>query len=782
MSALLPKSAPIRWQVILQQAALLLGVSFVLILNGSTNLLIDSQTLLYSTIAFTLLGLAWLLGRQVAPNPLRWSLVAWFVIYALTVLASDDPRRSLTQMLLMTQAVFLFSLAADLAARGWSAALWVRTFLLLGALVTLVSWLGALQWYLDWLQTMPGRWLPDSLYRPDSANIIAAVMNLILMLTLAALRTSRGRLARMGLVLLALGAGGMLFLTSSRGGWLGAFAGMMVIGLSGRERLKTWLGTAWGWLRGRPVLLGLAGILLLGVVVGGFGLLYRQTQHGSHMTIALARSEFWPPAWQAFQSSPWVGTGPFTYAGAFIRNNSIPPAPLYIHAHGTLFNLLAEMGLLGLLGMTGLALGSAWLMFRRMQTAHGEVLMGLIAAAASLAALGVHSLVDCFHTEPIALWLFVMILGMALGGAQPVARRPRRPVWVLLLILALWGEFWLTWPYRAGVVAANRNDWSQAAALFQTAVDRDPGAVMAHQQLALAESVLAGGDGSHPSNPGRLDLAIAELERVRDLEPTWPVNAANLGALYERQGELLAAQSAWEAAAAAAPRSPLYQLNLGRLAEENTDWAVAGPAYGAALAEAPDLAAAYFWQQTAYRRQFIQDWRQENPSLSLAQWEAELAGRPDRLLLLVRVADDYLAAGRTADAAEVITRARFAYVVEAGETIELGWLQAELAYQQGDLPRAIALGSQAVASYQLQGIYGPGSFGLLRYGPIMFRRPAMALELVPQLTLLPVSDTWALRQVRLAQWYTAAQDPARAAEILAALQQQVPADYLESLK
>jgi len=253
MSASLPKSLPVRWQAMLQQAALLLGVSFVLILNGSTNLLIDSQTLTYSAIVFSILAVTWLLVGQAASNPLRWPLLAWYIIYTITVIASDDPRRSLTQMLLMTQAVFLFSLSVDLAARGWSPALWLRTLLIMGALVTLVSWLGALTWYLDWRQAMPGRWLPDTLYRPDSANIIAAVMNLILMLALARLRAAENRVIRIGLILLALAAAGMLFLTSSRGGWLGCAAGLAVLALSGRKRLQSWFSTAWAWLRGKTL-------------------------------------------------------------------------------------------------------------------------------------------------------------------------------------------------------------------------------------------------------------------------------------------------------------------------------------------------------------------------------------------------------------------------------------------------------------------------------------------------------------------------------------------------
>jgi len=45
-----------------------------------------------------------------------------------------------------------------------------------------------------------------------------------------------------------------------------------------------------------------------------------------------------------------------------------------------------------------------------------------------------------------------------------------------------------------------------------------------------------------------------------------------------------------------------------------------------------------------------------------------------------------------------------------------------------------------------------------------------------------VTDTWALRIQRLADWYTESGDLTAAQALLTLLYRQVPADYIESLK
>jgi hypothetical protein len=57
-----------------------------------------------------------------------------------------------------------------------------------------------------------------------------------------------------------------------------------------------------------------------------------------------------------------------------------------------------------------------------------------------------------------------------------------------------------------------------------------------------------------------------------------------------------------------------------------------------------------------------------------------------------------------------------------------------------------------IARYRMTGLYGPGSLGQLYYAPLMFRRPAMALELAPQLVRIEMPDAWGQRVALLADW------------------------------
>ena len=75
-----------------------------------------------------------------------------------------------------------------------------------------------------------------------------------------------------------------------------------------------------------------------------------------------------------------------------------------------------------------------------------------------------------------------------------------------------------------------------------------------------------------------------------------------------------------------------------------------------------------------------------------------------------------------------------------------------LAARGGDREAAAAYGEQAVKRYLLQGPLGPGAFGRLYYAPLLFRRPAMAVELVPQVKMILLPDAWASRAARVARW------------------------------
>ena len=118
--------------------------------------------------------------------------------------------------------------------------------------------------------------------------------------------------------------------------------------------------------------------------------------------------------------------------------------------------------------------------------------------------------------------------------------------------------------------------------------------------------------------------------------------------------------------------------------------------------------------------------------------------------------------------------ADLAYFNTPADLSEVRWVEAELAASQGKLDEAVQLGQFALGSYQMQGILGPGSFGQLYYGPLMFRRPSIAMELVPQLQTITTPDLWGGRMAQLIGWYQALGDTDHANQLKSELAVQIP--------
>ncbi len=632
-----------------REAVLFLGFSYLFLLNGTNNRLVDFDILRVSAVLLTLVGLAWLWVGKHTRLPLALPLLAWTLVYGIGVAASIDPRRSFDQMILMSASIFFFALVADLVGRGWPAELVIKSLLLACVALVVLGWAEVLVWYLGWLHSAPGQWIPKVVYRPASANVIAVFMNVTILLALARLMFTRNWPARVALALLVLAAGGLLFFTSSRGGWLGAAAGLVFLGIIAYQgRSKASISALLAWLKRRRLVSGI--LILCGMIVlaAGAWVLYRQALHPSHGPILSAREEFWPPAIQAFLHSPLLGSGPFTYASAFLSANSVPPKVLYVHAQGSFFNILAERGILGTLAMGWLVVAIGQSLWKRLKDSQGEMKAVVAGAAAALLAFGVHSFFDGFHTEPIGLWALVIALGAALSlpstGLPDPRPAMRRPYWVVLIIAAVWVDLWLIAPLYQGVRLANTNQWQAAAAVFEQAVQRDPTSTIAYQQLGLAGSILAAQDQGI-----ELPQAIAALEKTIQLEPSWAMNYANLGALYAAQGDLVQANQNLLESTRRAPGCALCYLNLGVVAEKSGNPAEAEQAYAQALQNQPDWQEAYFWRSTAFRQAFYQDWRASHPAaapLSEKELEARLAGNALETSTYVNLAEAYLADGR----------------------------------------------------------------------------------------------------------------------------------------
>ncbi len=199
----------------------------------------------------------------------------------------------------------------------------------------------------------------------------------------------------------------------------------------------------------------------------------------------------------------------------------------------------------------------------------------------------------------------------------------------------------------------------------------------------------------------------------------------------------------------------LFQLQLGEIAEKNGDIATAATAYQQALSIENDWATSEFWSSTDFRQTIFEDWASENPiakTVTLEEAKSIFQANNQSRWAYNQLAAAYLRAGDLGQAEKYLDNANLAYTDRPIEAIETTWLQAEILAERGNYSAAAEVGEKAINNYQAYGVYGPGTFGLLYYAPRMFRMPAMALEIVPQMVKPLTPAEWVEREKRVQYW------------------------------
>lgn len=224
-----------------------------------------------------------------------------------------------------------------------------------------------------------------------------------------------------------MGAG--LLASWSRGGWLGAVAGVGLVVLA-RSRRMLMAGLTfllalllWGAMGGfspdvlpAPVTQRLADVpAYLGV---GIEQIVDQPVNDENFSV-IERLAHWLAAERMWETAPWLGVGPGNYAAAY------PEARLPLweealgHAHNIYLNVLAETGLIGLavyLLMWAGIVGWLWRRTRQQQPGSWKqaLLVGVLGVVAHLT---LHQLFDNLYVQGIQLQL-ALWLGSALASTN----------------------------------------------------------------------------------------------------------------------------------------------------------------------------------------------------------------------------------------------------------------------------------------------------------------------------------------------------------------------------
>jgi putative inorganic carbon (HCO3(-)) transporter len=702
----------------------------------------------------------------------------FLLVLILTSITSIDPRRSFYEVWLIGIGIFLIYVTARIVRLGFSSRTMVNFLLLIGLGFMIFSWLDASKWYSTWRSSYPGEWIPGISYRLNGGNTIAAYYHGILMIGVARFVTSKSRWERLSMGAYCFSAALLIFLSSSRGAYLAVIGGFCVLIVLQWSRLKKWIPILQNlFKRFRVLILGAGLIALLVLVAFTTWYIQNMQSHPTHVASLQSRNEFWEPAFKAILRSPWIGNGPYTYAIDFMQVTSIPPRDIFLHAHNMYLDILSGSGLVGFLvsaWLMGTLILRLWRSFHSEQQTTSFVVLGALLVLSSFL---VHSIFDGLYLMPFAALNICVLIGSALGELKATQRKfSLIPMGLGIGITALaWVNLWLTKPYLDGLEAASAGDFRLAAEQFNLSTQRDPGLVLTYQQLGLAESILAS-EGDQTA----LERAIQAMEETVRLDPAYSPNHANLAGLYRANGQLDLAKEEFQQAIALAPRWPILVVNLGETYETQGNWSIAAEAYEQVLSLKPEWFADGFWTETAFRREFLSEWLEENSDTSVEEiqyTEEEITHQASARLILnlaaKKISDQEIRAAK-----RLLGVAQIAFFSYPDQRLELIWLNAEIAAASENWPEAISLGEEALDGFRLQGTYGPGSVGKTLYGTGVFHLRMMEVELIPQLTLIYLPDPWPQRMLKLAKWYTMNEDLLNCNSTLDELLQYIP-DFAE---
>lgn len=605
-----------RFRPLLARGAAYSVGMYALLIGGTFTGVTVSRLQRISLSVLTAVILAWLIVVWRSPQrtrpgaPFDPLYAVWAVPFALSTLAHPFGR-SLLALWYMALYAGVWLVLGDLRQRGVASTAF--SDLLVIAALPLIYWAlaQALPWFPRW---WAARDLGVPFYpaRPvgtlGNPNLLGAFLAIALPFGLARLLTlpdRAGRALMAGWLALILGT---LYLTYSRGAWLGAAAGVAVFGAlafsRGLRRFSVWP-SADGARRHLRWLAAAAGVAAIPLVLVAASLASQAFQSPQRETGA--RLGYLALALDRFAARPWTGIGLFTFGRELSAAESIPPEQPHAHAHNLVATVAAELGVLGLVA---LALTAAWIIYALRHSLNSagsrQARLNSAAAAGAITAIAVHSLADMPLMAPSLTLSALIALAAGIFPAGPERPLPR---WRGAASRAVLSAFWIAllatgWlaartsaRYEHGLSLVVAGDFRVALADLRAAADAQPWNALYRAEYAYAAGLAAGqGDTEAAAE------AVAAYQQALRREPDQALWWANLAAVEWGRGDRAQTLAAMRQAVATAPEAPDLWLNLGRFAEASGDHPAALRAYRRALQLAPRLASAVYWRATPLRR------------------------------------------------------------------------------------------------------------------------------------------------------------------------------------
>lgn len=794
-----------------REAFLLLISAYVILIGGGFAALVDFRLQAFSTILVVLVLGGWMIVRIIRKDGLPASGIDWAILLFLlsqfvATAYSEDPRRSLDHAVLWLVYVFVFYFALDLLRRGWPQDLFVKSLLIGGAVVLVFAGVDLGQLYLQWRRLIDGLELYPGFQQRLSTmlgdpNLLAAFANLSTPLAIAGFFLAKSKAARAELVAYIGLSLVILIFTDSRGGLLGlgtslltfAFLWILLVSVPARGTARKW--TRWFWER-KILLLGVVVALIASVAFIAWQVLSFEGST-THAPVSEARDIYWEAAIDALQADPITGAGPGMYPVHLMNIWSTPPARPYLHAHSFPFQVAAESGLMGLAALASLVfaiLRRTWSAWRLLDD---EKRAWWVAAAAALAGLSAHSIVDDFFPFPVVGVIAFVYLAFVMSPEPKGGKTPN--IGPLLLAapglaaaaLSIYSLNAYSHADRA-VALGSLGDWEAAAAEMKIAANADPRMALYWLQAGYASGRAA------EDNPEHLDDAIQAYVEGIGMEPQYGLNYANLSVLYWLEAYREQALEQMRIATSLAPDSWLFSLNQGLIEEELGLNSSAQLSLQRSILLNPEINGANLWSTTSTRETAYLDIELASESEDARGNTAALVGEAreaisqsdfDEARSLLEQAHSindqdvkiYVALGELAlaqgelDQAETYAEAALWILTTNNQSkAEAILLAAEISVAKGERDKAFQRYKTAYDAILASTSYGWGSYGWSPYAWTVFQRAAFPEDVLPQLARADITLEIAQRLMPLADLYESAGELDKAQEIRDSLQVYMP--------
>jgi len=577
----------------------------------------------------------YLLLRRRLPggSPLDWPLLLLLAAYVIATVASVAWRVSLESTLVLLLAVLVFYALSDvhfLDAIGLQ-----RAFMLAAAAASVWALWNVAGDYLDWLRFAKsttggfplGDLIPPTVPKvhgvSDHPNILG--MTLVLAMPFYLLGVYRSALwlrVFWGVMLLA--ALWAVFLTLSRGAWIGAAVAIMVsvtgLVMAGRSwSIAELRRAALAESRARMLLIGGgAAALLLVVVAGAVVAMHWSVRPQWLFRESLSpRRDVFDAGVSIFRDHPLFGGGPGTfgllypeYSGAF---------PIHaVHAHNGFLQVSDDAGLAGLAALAVLLSTLGWMLWQTYRRGSVEQRLLAVACAGALAGFAVHNLADAANVWKAALIGVAAVTAIAVKNYRSLpaserdppsstanaARRLGRllPRGLLAIAFVALPLIWLRIDvahrhYSHSVSQLALGNVTGAVSEAKQAVDLDPDLAVNQLQLGISEAIAFKNGDIGP------DPAIASLQRAVELEPRSAIGYANLARVLADAGRRdEARETALQAKRFAGTDDAVLLVAAGVLEDVGAE-SEAVQTYASAITCSPAIADSQFWQESDFRSQ-----------------------------------------------------------------------------------------------------------------------------------------------------------------------------------